>query len=276
MNVNDFKALHELSKSARAKMKIEFTVEELIAFIEGLSIGVAKPASAAVPVAAKTKPAASPAPAEPQYLDPKGVMALLKVSYNTLYNWAKKGKLVPEKKIGNKLAYNRLTVEALMRGSQKTVIATADTADAPQKDEYYSPKEVMELFKVTYNTLFNWKKKGKLVPEQISPRRFVYKKSYIDEIVAKGFKKDRKARKGTGKKRGRKPTKAIQAPVVPVKEKPDPDKHLNTQSVMEILKVNYDTLLDWRKSGKLIPKKFGIRKFYDKDEVNKILAENPA
>jgi predicted site-specific integrase-resolvase len=42
------------------------------------------------------------------------------------------------------------------------------------KDKKYSPKEILEMFKIHRQTLNNWRRKGIIKYEKINQRKFLY------------------------------------------------------------------------------------------------------
>jgi excisionase family DNA binding protein len=50
--------------------------------------------------------------------------------------------------------------------------------------EFYTSKEVCELLRIAYQTLWRYKRDGKLKAVKISPRKLLYPKSEIDKFLA--------------------------------------------------------------------------------------------
>lgn len=62
--------------------------------------------------------------------------------------------------------------------------------DVITEKEFLTPSEVSYRLGVSTQTIYNWKRAGRLTPFRISPRCVRYKKSDIDKLVADLEKKE--------------------------------------------------------------------------------------
>ena len=54
-----------------------------------------------------------------------------------------------------------------------------------QNNEYYTNEEVLEILKIHNQTLYRWRKANKVKFIQLSKKKFLYKKEYIDRMLGK-------------------------------------------------------------------------------------------
>ena len=52
-------------------------------------------------------------------------------------------------------------------------------------EEYYTSKEIQEIFKVTKQTVLHWRKSGLLPYVAINKRKFLYKKEDVQNLLDK-------------------------------------------------------------------------------------------
>jgi len=54
--------------------------------------------------------------------------------------------------------------------------------------EFLTRKDIMDLFSISRSTVIRLEKQGKLKPIKLSPRKIVYKRENIEELIEKGLK----------------------------------------------------------------------------------------
>jgi len=54
--------------------------------------------------------------------------------------------------------------------------------------EFLTRKDIMDLFSISRSTVIRLEKQGKLKPIKLSPRKIVYKRENIEDLIEKGLK----------------------------------------------------------------------------------------
>jgi len=54
--------------------------------------------------------------------------------------------------------------------------------------EFLTRKDIMDLFSISRPTVIRLEKQGKLKPIKLSPRKIVYKRENIEDLIEKGLK----------------------------------------------------------------------------------------
>ncbi len=57
-------------------------------------------------------------------------------------------------------------------------------AEYSSMQEYYSSKEVQEMFKITARTLYNWRKSGKIPFKKVSPKVILYPQDGVLKLLS--------------------------------------------------------------------------------------------